>query len=93
MFTECQTLYTVGVQGFYNEVCGFVIKELAVVRVVSDHLVRLLVIKLPSSFLAPLLEKFKRSNRWLTDFFSMVYRGVLALQSSTIYIFQMEYYM
>jgi hypothetical protein len=35
------TAYTVAVQGFYDGVGGLLIKEIAVVHVESDHLVRL----------------------------------------------------
>jgi hypothetical protein len=67
MFGYSEPTYTLAFQGFYNG--GIVIKDIVVVYVISNHVVQHLLFTTPSNLFDSLLEKFKRTNRWLTDSF------------------------
>jgi hypothetical protein len=62
-----ESTYTLAFQGFYNE--GLIIKEIALVHVNSGNVVQHLLFKTTSELFDSLPEKFKRTNRWLTNSF------------------------
>jgi hypothetical protein len=62
-----ESTYTLAFQGFYDG--ELIIKEIALVHVNSGNVVHHLLFKTPSNLFDSLPEKFKRTNRWLTDSF------------------------
>jgi hypothetical protein len=64
---EYESAYTLAFQGFYNE--GLIIKEIALVHVNSGNVVQHLLFKTTPGLFNSLSEKFKRTNRWLTNSF------------------------
>jgi hypothetical protein len=72
---------------------GIIIKEIALVHVNSCNEVHHLLFKTPSNLFDSLPEKFKRTNRWLTDTFhgiswgsGFAERGDLNLPDGTIFV-------